>query len=124
MSDIRKAFAAIASKAFKREIELDGQKHVVYFRHMGIGDFLAARGLVGKDQEAQFALIPELIARFLCDEKGVVIYDYKSKEHLAEIEALDVISINAIATALFDAISEMNNVKSDDKEKGEAPSPN
>lgn len=119
MSDIRKAFAAIASKAPRKvQIDVDGQKLDVYFRHMKLPDYAAVRGLSELTLEARIAVMPAVLARFICDEKGVPIYDHENPEDLAEIAALDLPTIGALTNAL-------NEINHDAKNTGEAPaSPN
>lgn len=117
MSDIRKVFAAIASKAPRKEIiKVDGEEITVYFRHMKLPDYASVRGLSDLAPEARLDVMPALIARFLCDEKGKPIYDSENPDDVAAIAALDLETIGALTNAL-------NAVDSETKQAGET-SPN
>lgn len=107
MSDIRKAFAAIASKAPRKvEIDADGAKLTVYFRHMKLPDYAAVRGLSALSVDERIAVMPEVLARFLCDENGVVLYDYTKPEEVAEVAALDLKTIGELTNAMNDVKKE------------------
>ena len=101
MSDIRKAFAAIASKAPRKEtIKVDGAEMTVDVRHMKLPDYAAVRGLSDLTQDERIALMPEVLARFLCDENGVAIYDYTKPDEVAEVAKLDLKTIGELTNAL------------------------
>lgn len=110
MSDIRKTFAAIASKAPRKcEIDVDGKKLTVYFRHMRLPDYASVRGLSELPIDDRIGVMPKLIARFLCDENGAVIYDHENAADVAEIAALDLPTIGALTNALNDVNPEAKN---------------
>jgi len=101
MSDIRKVFNKIASRAPRKEtIEVNGEKLDVYFRHMKLPDYAGVRGLSSLKPEERIDKMPQVIARFLCDEKGGQVYDPDKPEDVAEIAGFDLEMISAIASAL------------------------
>ena len=106
MSDIRKALAAIASKA-PRKVEIEGLDVPLFIKPVTLADyeFSDASDADTPEQKSQRLKTntAKALARLICDEKGVRVFDPDNPEDITFLQALPLETISAMNKGLTDA---------------------
>ena len=106
MSDIRKALAAIASKA-PRKVEIEGLEVPVFIKSVTLADYEFSESGENDTPEQKSARLKantaKALARLICDEKGVRVFDPDNPDDITFLQSLPLETISAMNKGLTEA---------------------
>lgn len=106
MSDIRKALAAIASKA-PRKVEIEGLEVPVFIKSVTLADYEFSESGENDTPEQKSerlkANTAKALARLICDAKGVRVFDPDNPDDITFLQSLPLETISAMNKGLTDA---------------------